>query len=77
MEKNPVKPSGIEPATYQLVAQCLSQLRHQQRTATELFMLAIKHSSMLAHGRTTNRQQCLYTPNSMKDLPFLNHAVNL
>jgi hypothetical protein len=32
-------PSGIKPATFQLVVQCLNQLRHQQRALKNTIML--------------------------------------
>ena len=31
--ESPVWKSGTEPATFQLLAQCLNQLRHQQRVS--------------------------------------------
>jgi hypothetical protein len=34
-------PSGIEPATFRLVAQCLNKLRHQQRAHWMVNMMII------------------------------------
>jgi len=40
-KKNPMTPSGIGPATFRLVVQCLNQLRHQQRAPSKHYCLKI------------------------------------
>jgi hypothetical protein len=39
--KIPVTPWGTEPATFLLVAQCLNQLRHQQRVIAKMHIFYV------------------------------------
>jgi hypothetical protein len=42
-------PSGIEPATFRLVAQCLNQLRHRVQVFKDWYVSKISHWYFAEH----------------------------
>jgi hypothetical protein len=53
-------PSGIETTTFWLVAQCLNQLRHQQRALSpdnEVFKITTTFNTINLYTRHVRREQ--------------------